>query len=565
MAAQEKSDKILSANNKKTIALIQLTRIGDLVQTLIACKPLREQHPDVRLILIARPQFYSGIKFLLDEVFDEIYSFDPKVLIQDNLDRSKEEVKRLVSRLSVENISALINCTYSKPSAYLCQLIKADHKLGPWYDEHNNLRINDPWSQFVYSNVLETTLNPFNLVDLFKKIIGIRAEEKSQVTKEPPHNSRAHKITIHPFASASRKQWKPSKWSEIIYKILKDNPQVTITVLGSEKEKALADEMISKPTLKNLKHRIISKVGKTSIQDVYKLLKASDLFIGHDSLIGHLAALAGVQTLTVSLGTVRPTETTPYHANAYLLSPRTKCFPCKPNDHCDYFQCHSDISYQATSACINQLITTREISGDALEKNNSSFLIGAVDIYKSELNSESGFSLIKISTSPVSLADIYRKYYRIAWSFILDKKDLCTDFPELSSSTHKELYASLENIQQLYELNEFGKKYSRYILEEISSEAPKISKIKEFSHKIDEIDRLAELLSGANPYLGPIVNFYSVKKGNLKGDNIVQLAENSYLTYQEASNFCSVLHEFIEKNILQFKRSDDTATKPKSI
>ena len=79
-------------------------------------------------------------------------------------------------------------------------------------------------------------------------------------------------------------------------------------------------------------------------------------------MVGHLAALFNTPSLTISLGSVRPQETTPYHQNAYNIAPKTKCFPCFPSDACAGFQCHHDIPHQAISGSIKMLIAKNELS-----------------------------------------------------------------------------------------------------------------------------------------------------------------------------------------------------------
>ena len=105
----------------------------------------------------------------------------------------------------------------------------------------------------------------------------------------------------------------------------------------------------------------------------------------------------------------------------------------------------------------------------------------------------------------------------------------------------------------LFELSEFGKKYSQYILEEISSKTPSIHKIKDYSKKIDEIDHLQGLVLKTSPNLAPIVDYFAIRKGNLFGDNVVTLTESSYYAFLECSNLCSALFELIENTISEHK------------
>jgi hypothetical protein len=113
----------------------------------------------------------------------------------------------------------------------------------------------------------------------------------------------------------------------------------------------------------------------------------------------------------------------------------------------------------------------------------------------------------------------------------------------------------MTGLQHLYELSEFGQKYSRFILEEISSATPSIAKIKEFSKKIDEIDHLQAMVQKTSPYLAPIIDYFTVRKGNLYGENIVKLTESSYYCFEENAHLSSVMYELIQNTIAEYKIS----------
>ena len=98
-------------------------------------------------------------------------------------------------------------------------------------------------------------------------------------------------------------------------------------------------------------------------------------------------------------------------------------------------------------------------------------------------------------------------------------------------------------------------KYSRYILEEVSSPTPSIAKIKEYSKKIDEIDHLQNLVLKTAPKLAPVIDFFAIKKANLQGDGLVQLTESSYYAFHDYSGLCSIMYELIENTISEHKNT----------
>lgn len=536
-----------------TLAILQMTRFGDLIQTAQAVEDLRKSHPEYRVILIARSQFAKPLEFYLKRVFTQIYYLDTKKIFENSevsgLRPSIDSINSFLGELSQESIDVLINLSFSKTSAYLASLIKSQHKIGTYYDYDNKMCINDKWSQIVFSTVMRGALNPFAVVDLFKNIIGIRSTETRPA---PASVARNNTIIIHPFASQERKAWKAEKWVEVIYRLMKETENSTIQIVGAKNEVLKSKMITENPLLKTFGHRIHNLTGKTSLAELAMELKKAKLFVGHDSMVGHLAAVNNTPTLTVSLGSVRPYETTPYHENAYNLAPRTKCFPCFPSDACSFNQCHHDIPYQIVSASIKQLFEQKEITAEWIKKNVSSFHMSSVNFYRGRINNGS-LHLESLIENHQDTTDIFRSLYRVAWSFAINDMEENLPFPKLNNTTHKDLLEALTGLQHLYELSEFGKKYSRFILEEISSQTPSLIRIKDYSKKIDEIDQLQVMVQKTSPQLAPVIDYLAVRKGNLFGDNVVKLTESSYLAFEECGNICSILFELIENTIAEHK------------
>lgn len=543
-------------NYTTTLAIVQLTRFGDLIQTAQAVEELRRNHPEYRVILIARSQFAKPLDFILKKSFDKTYCLDSSKLFAnseiDGLKASTLSMNQFLNEIASESIEVLINLSFSKSSAYLSSLIKSQHKIGSFFDFNNKMLINDKWSQLLFATVMRGSLNPFALVDLFKNIIGVKSVEQ----KETPTNlkNRANTVVVHPFASQERKAWKAEKWVEVIYRTLKENDTYTVQLVGARNEILKSQMITENPLLKIYSHRIQNLTGKTSLVELSAELKKAKLFVGHDSMVGHLAAISNTPTLTISLGSVRPQETTPYHLNAYNLAPRTKCFPCFPTDACTFNQCHHDIPYQIVSASIKQLLDKQEITAEWVKSAVSSFHISSVNFYRSRFQ-KGHMVLDSLIDNHVDGPDIFRSLYKLAWSFVINNTDENLPFPKLTPHTHRDLLDALTGLQHLFELSEFGKKYSRYILEEISSQTPSISKIKEYSKKIDEIDQLQALVLKTSPNLAPIVDYLAVRKANLYGDSVVKLTESSYYAFEESASVCSIMFELIENAISEHKLS----------
>lgn len=543
----------MKKTQSKTIAILQLTRPGDIIQSLHVFRSLKEQHPEIRLVLIARERFTKGIQFLIDQCFDRTVSLKPLDWIKqdDSLEMALKKQDEQLERINTtESISALINLSFSKSSALLSRFIEAKHKLGLVADRSGGEVALDKWSQYISASVMSGPLNGLSLVDLYRMITGAPASVPRPVAHEKSEENSEDSIVIHPFASHAKKHWRPQKWSEIIYKVLKDHPKLKIHIVGGQGDQENSEKIVDTPSLRNYKTQIYIHAGAASIQDTWNLISSCDLFVGHDSMVSHMASLANKNCLTVSLGTVRPHETAPYGENNYVLSPKTKCFPCFPTDACESYQCHADISYHVVASSISTLLKSGRIQTQDIEQNISPFHLGSFDFYRTEFSPVGMQKLVNINPhSAPQTKLIVQQFLRMAWLYLLEQKEEQLDFYEVTPKVAQDLKKVLSGIEHLFDLCEFGKKYSHQILEEVASETVNIKSLKEFSSRLDEVDELSVSLKNAHPHLTPVINYLALQKATLGGDNLVKLSEASYITYDKGSLLAKILFDLIDKNL----------------
>lgn len=534
----------MSSSTNSTITILQLTRFGDLLQSIWAVKDIKKSNPELKLNLVARKRFAKPLLFLLERYFDNIYLIDQESFkssdITEGLDKTLESIDKW-------NTNVLVNLSFSKSSAYLATLLKANFKLGLTSNEHGATIVNGAWSDYVYSTVMRGPLNPFSLIDIFRFIVGVK-----QKATLPKRSIAGNQIIVHPFASQERKHWSSSKWSEILFKILKKNPEINILIVGSKKDQAGAEEITRNPLLASCSDRLNIKCGSLSLEALHSELENSFLFCGHDSMVGHMASLAGTQCLTLSLGSVRPHETSPYGVNNYILAPKTSCFPCFPDEKCSSYSCHKDLSYQIVTECLQQLIDTNSIDVKVMKKNTSPLHLSNTSLFQSGFSENGIYFLKNISSCDISTKELYNTFYKIVWLFLLEEIEEVSGYPSLNAGSVHSLESFIPNLKQLFELAEFGKKYSRFILEEVSKSEPDISYIKSCGVKIEEIDEMQTLLGKASPVLNPIIDFFNLKKSKMAGANLVELCSSSHEIYQGIASFCDIYYELAEKCLNEY-------------
>lgn len=531
---------------KKRIGIIQITRIGDVIQTCIAAKQLKLENPNIELSLITRGKFAKGLEFLTKNLFDHVFYLDLKDYFENSssgLDSTLNNFdSKFFNSINKINFDVLINLSFSKSSSYLMRLINSENKLGLIRNEKGQIAINDQWSRFVYSNVQNGNLNVFNIVDIFRFILGSKEISFSSHDAHPQKT-----ISIHPFASQKKKMWGSTKWTELIYRLLKDNEEYQINIIGSDHDKNDINKILQSSSLDAFKDRLNSIVGKP-LNEVYNTINSSSLLICHDSMASHLASVNTIPTIVLSLGVVRPNETTPYSNNVLNLVPKRSCFPCSIDTRCDLLPCHKDINHQLVSKLSNAILTGSEINGDFFKKELSPFVMDSVDVYVPSF--DNGFmSLHKINDSHSTTKQMMETYYRIIWSYFFKEIEVNANIPQLSNEIKKDLYHHREGVNYLFELINFGLKFSNAIVNEAAAPNIDIDYINGLVSKLGEIDNLLTLTKKPYPLLQPLVDYFYVEKANVAGRNIKEISENSLLLYYSLNNMCKVLYDLMTSTL----------------
>ncbi|MBF0311771.1 MAG: glycosyltransferase family 9 protein [Oligoflexia bacterium] len=551
---------------KIDLCIVQISRIGDVLQTIRALQLFFKGPTTLSILFIGRKEFAGPLEFLLKKYCKHIIYLDFK----NNLNRTSEKallkqyVSDFISSINQYEIDKCVNLSFSKTSSYLCSLIKASQKLGLSRDKDDNLSISDPWCQYVYSVVMRGCWNPFNLVDIFISVLeSLKLRQEVTMTILPSEPLRISQnttsVVVHPFASIDKKRWEVSKWAYIINYLLSNIPNIEIIVVGAKSDTIEGEKLFSDDLIQNCFGKVTNKIGQTSLEQLYEVMRCSSMFMGHDSMCGHLAAIANIPCVTISLGSVRSHETAPYGNENFVIAPKVACYPCYPDTLCNGLYCHKTISAWLVASFVSSFferIIDKCVTYNAIDSfldRAASVDIASIILYKSGLDKNNKLFLDPLNIIDADAPMLFRLYYHIIWSFVLEDKEINFSIPPISSLVATEIQNYLEGIKYIFELNVFGEQYSQFVLDECSNKRPQLDKIKSYIGKISEIDGMSLGLKEKFSLLSPIVDYYYVNRTNLPGKNMIQLASNSLLNFKEANCTLNILNEFILKTIEDYR------------
>ena len=532
----------------KKITVIQTTRIGDILQTLHAMKQLKTENPELEFGLVARKKFASGIIDIINSVCSEVFLIDLKGAVKSgakDLNKIKQYTTTFVERVNAFEAQAVVNLSFDSTSSYLSTLIHAKSKLGIKRNEFDELSIEDRWSQYVYSNVLESTSNSFNLVDIYRFMLGgkRKVHPPEEVTTKKQHN-----IIIHPFASHEKKMWTSHRWSEFIHSILRSDEDLTVYIVGGKEDKPNSLKILENKSIHKYLGRVKNLTGEASVSKVYELLKDTKLLVAHDSMVAHLASFHATPSIILTLGTVRPFETTPFNRNVLNLYSNRGCFPCTLQEPCALRPCHNDISHQLVVKITKLILKGEEVDFERLKRDSSPFVFNGLKAFVNEFD-DTTLVPVELLNDNYKLSDLKRDFYKIIWNFLFLEKEVTTPNPVLSKLDQEELYRQTQGIQYCYDLYGHSMTFCKNIMDELEKKKPNVETIKSNLGKLNEIDQLLMITKTQFSMLRPLIDYFYVAKSNAQGDDIDEIVKNNLLISYEARNLTQVLNELVDKTL----------------
>ena len=321
------------------ILILNITRMGDIIQSSQLVKGLKKKYKNSCITYVPLENF-KGATSLIPEI-DEVISLDFSNILKDidslSLEKAYKSCLELISEKKFGKYDLLINLSFSKLSGFLSFLIHSNEKHGLVYSETNDFQVKDKWSSFLLSIVDYRELSPFNLVDIYSRIGGV---------KSTPINETELKKTLKfgfvMGASTYDRMWPPQYFAQLAELILNNYPGSEIFLFGTKSEKKLLEKFFQ---FTKQRKGIIDLIGKTGLNELLDYIrKETDIVITNDTGTMHLAWYAGKKVVELSLGPALYNTTGPYGKGHIVIQPDIECAPCSYNAKCKTLHCHKKVS-----------------------------------------------------------------------------------------------------------------------------------------------------------------------------------------------------------------------------
>jgi ADP-heptose:LPS heptosyltransferase len=294
----------------KSILIVQLKRLGDLILTTPALAALREKYPGSQVTILI--DHYSRDLAPALQHIDEVLVYERK--------HSFPIWLKLLRR----EFDLCIDCTGSDRSALISFLSKASHRVIFRSVARHRLR------SWVYTELVDVSVRNCHTIDLYLSLVRSETDaSKPGLELSLPEATvrSAQKVksklgvsgpffVVHPGTARPEKYWVPERWAEVL-RYLQDRLQLPAVITGG----ADSEESKHIETIKGFlspEFPVSNVAGRLNFLLTAALIREAAFFIGVDTAAAHAASAFG-RPQVVLFGPTNPYHWHPTHSRSRVV------------------------------------------------------------------------------------------------------------------------------------------------------------------------------------------------------------------------------------------------------
>lgn len=534
------------------VLIINLTRMGDLIQTTPAIVGLKERYPRVRVTLLVNTAFKEICNYL--PFIDRYFHLDKRIVIN-LLDNNKileaySYIWEVLHNVNDREYALVINFTHSASSAIITSLIRAKEIRGLSIDREGYTMKRHPWIRYLFNVIPSRNINPFHLCDMHVKSAEVLPENKGlhlivrddmkawaeDILKQYGLKDGEPLIAFQLGASAEDKRW-PVESFAYLADIISTDLGATILLTGSSGESGFGKRFEDLTGAKT-----INMIGKTNLMELTALLKRADLLVSNDTGPLHIATAVGTTVLDISLASVHFRETGPYGDGHYVVTANIPCYPCNFQSNCSDYICKKTITPEAVFELVKNILKEGRLNG-ILKEN----IFKDIQVYESYFDDDGLISYRPLTKRPLKSEELFSHIYRKTWQVVLDREgfpsvDKVTEHVLKKLSLYNDYSVLEESVEYYVEVFEKLRSLIDAVLsimeimeKEVSKSSPDSQLIERLWENIVPIDKEIERLACIYPSLKPIVMVLKYEKEAFVGEKLLEVIQEAAEAYRYAS------------------------------
>jgi len=602
----------VAPNKKIRCLVVQLARLGDTLQSLMALRAAKQLYPQLEIHFVARDKFAAAAKRV--PWINEVITLPSEAILGPILRGEKRdtqglsEVAQWISPMIQEPWDLVVNWSYSEASSFLTGLVPAKIKLGFSRRKDTSFASSDGWSHYIQAIVQGRLEQNIHLTDILttqlltalqihfgepantgdapvtsKSFFSLEIDESKARSSAWAQRDTSRKwIAFQLGTGRADKTWDPENWASLANEIFTEHPEYNVVLLGGKDDESRAQTFLSSLASKNkATNRVISLVGETSFDLWASVVSRCSWVFAGDTAAIHLASVLGTRVINISIGPVRWSETGPYGNGHYVISSNLPCTGCEDKD--TVHSCKDTVTAQGVFAtwtyAASEWVHRRKISiEEHFAEHGTAEHLDSLSIYRSKIrNTDDGGGVVyeSVIKRPLRVQDwsaMVMGHIARAW--------YCGWVPGVGHELARGQIspALVQNLRQLDETSVvLSKVYDEAIsiakrlhTKSANLKSEKIMRIKdreelrEYGKKLIELDRLAERLGNTHKPLRAFSQMSKVLMHNLKSAHLSELGRESAESYKHLHEGVNIFREWV-KHTLQLAKPMAVISAPAEI
>ncbi len=409
------------------ILIVNLTRFGDQLQSSPTIAGLKARHPEAEITVAVDVQHASvchgipGIDHVyeldLDQVGRHLLAGGPKLV------DAYRYVEGIVRALRGRAFDQAFNFSSSRMSGVFMRLLGVRDSRGWMMDSEGQRLISHPWSRLFVASVLNRRYAPYNLVDFYSRIAGVRPPEQrlwytptgagrqraaALLTSEGVTPEGGRVIALQPGASNAIRRWPASSFATL-GRDLRDRLGARVVLIGSAGESELCQTIAA-----DIGAGALSLAGRTDLPTLAGILERTALLVTGDTGPMHLAVAVGTPVVSFFFGPAYVWETGPYAADSIAFQTRIACSPCHHMVRCLAPVCHDELEPEMVFWAVRDRLCQ---DYGALARRARDW--SAVDVFRIGFDDEGMYDPVPL-VPRIDAGETLRLVYREMWRAAFD-------------------------------------------------------------------------------------------------------------------------------------------------
>jgi ADP-heptose:LPS heptosyltransferase len=356
----------------KQVLIINVTRMGDLIQTGPLLSRLREEWPDVAIDLVVDRSFAPTAALLTG--LRQIISCDFNRVLDDCRTQSKslvtlmQEMTAWAAPLRDVRYDRIINLTFNRQTGLLASYIGAPDLRGITAGPDGGPIVQNPWLTYFTDLHRYRRFNRFNLVDLYAMggsgpgtfsplsvIVPADGGTWADAFLRSQGTTVRQWIAVQVGASDVMKAWRPEYFGRTMAHLSR-HVGIGFVLIGTAAEAESVELAKTTYRARGGAAPILDASGRTTLNQLVGLLSRCQLLLTNDTGPMHLAVGVGTAVIDLSVGHVDHHETGPYGPGHWVTQPDLACSPCGFDQICAHHACKDRlIPEEVANLCLHAL------------------------------------------------------------------------------------------------------------------------------------------------------------------------------------------------------------------